>query len=76
MKAYKRILLKISGESLMGNKQFGLDNKTIKQIASEIKMFLIQKLNFVLLLEVEIFLEVFPLHLKELIDQLQIIWVC
>ena len=28
MKAYKRILLKISGESLMGNKQFGLDNKT------------------------------------------------
>ena len=37
MKAYKRILLKISGESLIGNKQFGLDNKTIKQIASEIK---------------------------------------
>ena len=37
MKAYKRILLKISGESLMGNKKFGLDNKTIKQIASEIK---------------------------------------
>ncbi|MEO8149102.1 MAG: UMP kinase [Bacteroidia bacterium] len=34
---YKRILLKLSGESLMGDKQFGIDNNRIQQYASEIK---------------------------------------
>ena len=32
-----RILLKISGEALIGNTEFGLDVKTIKYIANEIK---------------------------------------
>jgi len=35
--AYKRILLKLSGESLMGNKQFGIDNDRLSEYASEIK---------------------------------------
>ena len=34
---YKRILLKISGEALMGEKSFGLNSKVIKLIASQIK---------------------------------------
>ena len=34
---YKRILLKLSGESLMGNKQFGIDNSVLANYASEIK---------------------------------------
>lgn len=34
---YKRILLKLSGESLMGNKQFGIDNERIAQYATQIK---------------------------------------
>jgi uridylate kinase len=34
---YKRVLLKISGEALMGNKQFGHDYETIKRIAEDIK---------------------------------------
>lgn len=34
---YKRILLKLSGESLMGSKQFGIDNKVINDYAAEIK---------------------------------------
>lgn len=33
---YKRILLKISGESLMGEKQFGLDPDMVNRVASEI----------------------------------------
>lgn len=33
---YKRILLKISGEALSGNKGFGLDNETIKKIVQNI----------------------------------------
>ncbi len=34
---YKRILLKLSGEALMGNKQFGIDNDILTQYAVEIK---------------------------------------
>ncbi|HRO18591.1 MAG TPA: UMP kinase, partial [Ferruginibacter sp.] len=34
---YKRILLKLSGESLMGEKNFGLDSEVISQYAREIK---------------------------------------
>lgn len=34
---YKRILLKLSGESLMGDKQFGIDNNRISSYAIQIK---------------------------------------
>lgn len=34
---YKRILLKLSGESLMGNKNFGLDSDVIAQYARDVK---------------------------------------
>jgi len=34
---YKRILLKLSGEALMGDKQFGIDNDRLAQYAKEIK---------------------------------------
>ena len=33
---YRRILLKLSGEALMGPKEFGLDSETVERIASEI----------------------------------------
>jgi len=34
---YKRVLLKISGEALMGGREFGLDPEIVHRIASEIK---------------------------------------
>jgi uridylate kinase len=34
---YKRILLKLSGESLMGNKQFGIDNERLAEYAAQIR---------------------------------------
>lgn len=34
---YQRILLKLSGESLMGNKQYGIDPERVSQYAEEIK---------------------------------------
>ena len=34
---YKRILLKLSGESLMGSKQFCIDNQRLANYAAEIK---------------------------------------
>jgi len=35
--AYKRVLLKLSGESLMGARDFGIDPKVLKQYALEVK---------------------------------------
>lgn len=34
---YKRILLKISGEALLGEQQFGIDQKPVQMIANEVK---------------------------------------
>ena len=34
---YQRILLKLSGEALMGEHQFGIDPNIVKRIAQEVK---------------------------------------
>ena len=34
---YKRILLKLSGEALMGNRQYGIDPERLSEYAEEIK---------------------------------------
>ena len=36
-KPYKRVMLKMSGEVLMGDKEFGLDSDTVQRVASDIK---------------------------------------
>ena len=35
--AYKRVLLKVSGEALMGSRDYGLDNGTVRRIATDVK---------------------------------------
>ncbi len=35
--AYRRVLLKLSGEALMGGRNFGLDPETLERIATEVK---------------------------------------
>lgn len=37
MAKYKRVLLKLSGESLMGEKQYGIDEKRFTEYAAQIK---------------------------------------
>lgn len=37
MKTYKRILLKLSGESLMGDSEYGIDEKRLQEYAIQIK---------------------------------------
>ena len=37
MAKYKRVLLKLSGESLMGNKQYGIDEVRLGEYADQIK---------------------------------------
>jgi uridylate kinase len=34
---YRRVLLKVSGEALMGDREFGLDTPTVERIAGEVK---------------------------------------
>jgi uridylate kinase len=34
---YKRVLLKISGEALMGNRDYGLDTETVQAIATDVR---------------------------------------
>src|SRR4051812_45972059 len=34
---YRRVLLKISGEALMGSREFGLDPATVTRVANEVK---------------------------------------
>lgn len=36
-KRYKRVLLKLSGEALMGDRAYGIDSETVANMASEIK---------------------------------------
>ena len=36
MSGYKRVLLKLSGEALMGRREFGLDTETVTAIAADI----------------------------------------
>lgn len=37
---YKRVLLKISGEALLGNQQFGIDYEPVEMIANEINQYM------------------------------------
>ena len=34
---YKRVLLKLSGEALMGNRQYGIDPERLAEYAEEVK---------------------------------------
>jgi uridylate kinase len=36
--AYKRVLLKVSGEALMGRREYGLDNDTVNRIAADVSV--------------------------------------
>ena len=35
---YRRVLLKLSGEGLMGDREYGLDPKMVGMVAQEIKI--------------------------------------
>ncbi|MFZ9942468.1 MAG: UMP kinase [Bacteroidia bacterium] len=47
---YNRILLKLSGESLMGDKQFGIDNVVLSQYAREIKSLVDKKVQLAIVI--------------------------
>ncbi|MCH2232869.1 MAG: UMP kinase [Crocinitomicaceae bacterium] len=50
MSNYKRVLLKLSGEALMGDKQFGIDNARLQQYAEEIKSIYDEKIEIAIVI--------------------------
>ncbi len=73
---YKRILLKLSGEALMGNDSFGVNPETINKIVNEVKTAKSLGVEIAIVIEVEIYLEALLLVLLEWIGQQQTIWEC
>ncbi len=47
---YKRILLKLSGEALMGNRQYGIDPKRLNEYAEEIKTIVEKKVELAIVI--------------------------
>lgn len=47
---YKRVLLKLSGEALMGDKQFGIDNNRLDAYATEIKQLHDEKVEIAIVI--------------------------
>jgi hypothetical protein len=72
MPGYKRVLLKLSGEALMGDDAFGINPVTIDSMVSEIA----QVVNSGVELAIVIFLEELQVVQQAWIEQLLITWVC
>lgn len=49
-KKYKRILLKLSGEALMGDQDFGIDSKVLDRVGAEIKQLIDNKIEVALVI--------------------------
>lgn len=47
---YKRVLLKLSGEALMGSKQFGIDNSRLEEYARDIKELYDEKVEIAIVI--------------------------
>ena len=54
---YKRILLKLSGEALMGDKNYGIDSNLLEKYSSQIKKLHGSGIELLLSLEEVIFIE-------------------
>ena len=73
---YQRILLKLSGEALMGNQTHGIDPELIDSYAKEIKKVFDQNIEIAIVIGGgNIFRGVSELA-KEWIECKQIIWEC
>ena len=47
---YKRVLLKLSGEALVGNKKYGIDDTIIKEFASQLLQIQKQKIELIIVI--------------------------
>ena len=72
---FKRVMLKISGEALMGDKGFGLNPPTVERIAREVKSVHELGVEICMVIGRNIF-RVCKVVLKGWSELLQTTWVC
>ena len=73
---YKRVVLKLSGEALAGDKGFGINPDVIKSIAIQIKELAELDVEVAVVVEEEIFGGVKPVKKWEWTGQPPITWAC
>ena len=73
---YKRVLLKLSGESLIGDNEYGIDSKMLSRYAQEINSIVDSGMQIAIVIGEEIFIEGSNLKELVLIEFKEIIWVC
>ena len=73
---FKRVMLKISGEALMGDKGFGLNPPTVERIAREVKSVHELGVEICMVIGEETYLGVCKVVLKGWSEPLQTTWVC
>lgn len=73
---FKRILLKLSGEGLLGNKPFGIDEAILDMVGESIKKPKQRELKYVSLSAAEIFTEASATPIKPSAAQSQTKPVC
>ena len=73
---FKRVMLKISGEALMGDKGFGLNPPTVERIAREVKSVHELGVEICMVIGGGTYLGVCKVVLKGWSELLQTIWVC
>ena len=73
---YNRILLKLSGEALMGDQSYGIDSSRLSDYAKEIKQIVDKGIQVAVVLVEGIFIEVFNQKELVLTEFRVIIWVC
>ena len=73
---YKRILLKLSGEALMGNRTHGVDPLRIKAYCKEINELVKTGVEIAIVIGGEIFLEDYPLQVMVWIEFKLTTWEC
>ena len=73
---YKRILLKLSGEALMGDQQFGIDGERLKDYAREIQQVIDEGAQVAIVIGGGISSAVFRERAKEWTGYKATTWAC
>ena len=73
---YKRVLLKLSGEALMGDTDFGISTDVLNYVAGEVKQVVELGMELSLVIGQAISSEGLPVLQRVWTEALLIIWVC
>ena len=76
MKNYKRIMLKMSGEVLMGDNEFGLHPETVKRVAEDIQEVVENGVAVCVVVGAVTSSVAYPAQPKAWTAQQRTIWVC